>query len=242
MTLVLDNKIVAKVLTIEDTMAALEEAYLDLARGEAVCRPRIDIRIPTHDPAKNYQWGTMEGGSTGGYFAIRMKSDVIFEQTYAGVTTQEKYCLQPGLFCGLILLTSVETGEPLAFINDGVLQHMRVAGDGGIGVKYMANPDAEVVGMLGSGRHVAHPHAGLHRRAQHQEAAGVQPDERESRGVRPRDGREIQYGSQGLRPPGRDLQRRPYRRCPHRFGGARARRHAPRKGHAYRQYRRQRIA
>jgi ornithine cyclodeaminase/alanine dehydrogenase-like protein (mu-crystallin family) len=151
MTLVIDNKVVAKVLTMEDTMAALEEAYLDLARGEAVCRPRIDMRIPTRDPAKNYQWGTMEGGSTGGYFAIRMKSDVIYEQTYAGVTTQEKYCVQPGTFCGLILLTSVETGEPLAFINDGVLQHMRVGGDGGIGVKYMANPDAEVVGMLGSG-------------------------------------------------------------------------------------------
>lgn len=151
MTLVIDNKIVAKVLNIEDTMAALEEAYLDLARGEAVCRPRIDIRIPTKDPAKNYQWGTMEGGSTRGYFAIRMKSDVIFEQTYAGATTQEKYCMQPGTFCGLILLTSVETGEPLAFINDGVLQHMRVGGDGGIGVKYMANADAEVVGMLGSG-------------------------------------------------------------------------------------------
>jgi ornithine cyclodeaminase/alanine dehydrogenase-like protein (mu-crystallin family) len=55
------------------------------------------------------------------------------------------------LFCGLIFLTAVETGEPLAFINDGVLQHMRVGGDGGIGVKYMANPDAEVIGMLGSG-------------------------------------------------------------------------------------------
>src|SRR5207249_2745350 len=31
------------------------------------------------------------------------------------------------------------------------LQHMRVGGDGGIGVKYLANPEAEVVGMLGSG-------------------------------------------------------------------------------------------
>src|SRR5665213_2749277 len=151
MTLVIDNKIVAKLLTIEDTMAALEEAYLDLAEGEAVCRPRIDIRIPTRDPAKNYQFGTMEGGSTKGYFATRIKSDVIFEQSYAGVTTQEKYCMQPGTFCGLIFLTSVENGEPLAFINDGVLQHMRVAGDGGIGVKYMARKDAEVVGMLGSG-------------------------------------------------------------------------------------------
>jgi ornithine cyclodeaminase/alanine dehydrogenase-like protein (mu-crystallin family) len=67
------------------------------------------------------------------------------------VVTQEKYCTRMGRYCGLILLTSVETGEPLAFIHDGVLQHMRVGADGGIGVKYMANDDAEVVGMLGSG-------------------------------------------------------------------------------------------
>ena len=50
------------------TFEALEESYLSLAAREAVCRPRIDIRIPTRDPGKNYQWGTMEGGST----AIRM--------------------------------------------------------------------------------------------------------------------------------------------------------------------------
>jgi ornithine cyclodeaminase/alanine dehydrogenase-like protein (mu-crystallin family) len=93
----------------------------------------------------------MEGGAASGYFAIRMKSDVIYETEYAGAVTQEKYCYKPGLFCGLIFLTSVETGEPLAFINDGVLQHMRVGADGGIGVKYMANEDAEIIGMLGSG-------------------------------------------------------------------------------------------
>jgi ornithine cyclodeaminase/alanine dehydrogenase-like protein (mu-crystallin family) len=151
MTLLINNAEVAKVLTMETTMAALEEAYLALAAREAVCRPRIDIRIPTRDPAKNYQWGTMEGGSTAGYFAIRMKSDVIYETRCNGSTTQEKYCTRPGLYCGLILLTSIETGEPLAFINDGYLQHMRVGADGGIGVKYLAKTDAEVVGMLGSG-------------------------------------------------------------------------------------------
>jgi ornithine cyclodeaminase/alanine dehydrogenase-like protein (mu-crystallin family) len=151
MTLIIDNAVVAKVLTMEDTLAALEESYLALAAGEAVCRPRIDIRIPTSDPAKNYQWGTMEGGSTAGYFAIRMKSDVIYETSYNGVLTQEKYCTRPGLYCGIILLTSIENGEPLAFVNDGHLQHMRVGGDGGLGVKYMANEDAEVVGILGSG-------------------------------------------------------------------------------------------
>jgi ornithine cyclodeaminase/alanine dehydrogenase-like protein (mu-crystallin family) len=149
--LIINNAEVAKVLTMETTIAALEESYIALAAKEAVCRPRIDIRIPTSDPARNYQWGTMEGGSTAGYFAIRMKSDVIYETEYNGVVTQEKYCSRPGLYCGLILLTSIENGEPLAFINDGHLQHMRVGADGGIGVKYLANEDAEVVGMLGSG-------------------------------------------------------------------------------------------
>jgi ornithine cyclodeaminase/alanine dehydrogenase-like protein (mu-crystallin family) len=134
-----------------DTIEALEESFRNVIAGEAICRPRIDICIPTSDPAKTYQWGTMEGGSTGGYFAIRMKSDILYRQAYGGVVTQEKYCGRPGLFCGLILLTSTETGEPLAFINDGILQHMRSGADGGIGVKYMANEDAEVVGMLGSG-------------------------------------------------------------------------------------------
>lgn len=151
MTLIINNADVVKVLTMETTMAALEEAYLALATGEAVCRPRIDVRIPTRDPSRNYQWGTMEGGSTAGYFAIRMKSDVIYETQYNGSITQEKYCTRPGLYCGLILLTSIETGEPLAFINDGHLQHMRVGADGGIGVRYLAKQDAEVVGMLGSG-------------------------------------------------------------------------------------------
>ena len=151
MTMIINNQEVEKVLTMADTIAALEKSYLQLAAGEAVCRPRIDIRIPTSDPARNYQWGTMEGGSTAGYFAIRMKSDIIYETEYNGAVTQEKYCMRPGLYCGLILLTSIENGELLAFINDGYLQHMRVGADGGIGVKYLANKDAEVVGILGSG-------------------------------------------------------------------------------------------
>jgi ornithine cyclodeaminase/alanine dehydrogenase-like protein (mu-crystallin family) len=150
-TLILNNDDVQSVLTMEIAMRALEEAYSDLGRGEAVCRPRIDIQIPTRDPKKVYQWGTMEGGSAAGYFAIRMKSDVIYEHEYEGARTQEKYCVRPGKFCGLILLVSTENGEPLALINDGYLQHIRVGADSGIGAKHMAREDARVVGMIGSG-------------------------------------------------------------------------------------------
>jgi len=66
MTLLICNADVARVLSMETTMVALQEAYVALAARKAVCRPRIDIRIPTSDPAKNYKWGTMEVSSTAG--------------------------------------------------------------------------------------------------------------------------------------------------------------------------------
>src|ERR1051325_4195342 len=119
MTLILNNDDVKQVLTMEITVNALDRAYRELTRQEAVCRPRIDIQIPTEDPKKIYQWGTMEGGSMSGYFAIRMKSDVIYEHEYQGAIPQKKYCVRPVIFCVLILLNSIQNGEPLALINDG---------------------------------------------------------------------------------------------------------------------------
>jgi hypothetical protein len=90
-TLLIDNAVVRQVLTPEATRRALEQSYRDLASGEGVCRPRIDIRIPTSEAGKVYQWGTMEGGSTRGYFAMRLKSDIVYEVERDGARTQEKY-------------------------------------------------------------------------------------------------------------------------------------------------------
>ncbi|MFZ2648729.1 MAG: hypothetical protein WA210_01360 [Burkholderiaceae bacterium] len=155
--LLIDNEVVRRVLTAAATRQALESAYRDLCVDEAVCRPRIDIRIPTRAPDKFYQWGSMEGGSTRGYFAIRIKSDIVYQREYEGVRTQEKYCSRPGLYCGLVFLTDVQTGEPLALINDGVLQHLRVAADSAIGTDLMARADCKTLGLLGSGG-MAHAH------------------------------------------------------------------------------------
>jgi ornithine cyclodeaminase/alanine dehydrogenase-like protein (mu-crystallin family) len=149
--LLLNNADVERVLTVEMTIDALESAYREFVDRDAICRPRIDMRIPTSDPKRYFQWGTMEGGSRSGYFAIRMKSDIIYEQEYNGVRSEEKYSTQPGRYCGLILLIDIEHAEPVALLNDGYLQHLRVAADGAIGVKVMSRPDASKVGMLGSG-------------------------------------------------------------------------------------------
>jgi alanine dehydrogenase len=150
--LLIDNNATATVLAMPAVVAVLEQTYRDLAGGHAICRPRIDMRFPVGDGDSVYQWGSMEGGSAAsGYYAIRMKSDVLTEVEYGGTRTQEKYCVSPGTFCGLVLLLSTRTGEPLALLNDGVLQHMRVGADSAIGTKYAARADARVLGMLGSG-------------------------------------------------------------------------------------------
>ena len=149
--LLIDNEATASVLRMPAVVDVLERAYREVAAGDAICRPRIDMSFPVDDRSV-YRWGTMEGGSAAtGYYAIRMKSDVLTEREYGGTRTQEKHCVRPGAFCGLVFLLSTRTGEPLAILNDGVLQHMRVGADSAIGTRYAARQDARVLGMLGSG-------------------------------------------------------------------------------------------
>src|SRR5680860_1762626 len=149
--LLINNDDVFKLLTMEDCIRVQEEAFKKIPTGGAIHRPRIDMYMPTGQDDSYYRWGSMEGANDG-FFAIRMKSDVItWPRTPDGNWTEEKYCREPGTYCGLIFLLSTRNAEPLAFINDGALQHMRVGGGAGIGAKHLAREDSHVVGMLGSG-------------------------------------------------------------------------------------------
>ncbi len=148
---IINNEIVSRLLTMDECIKAQEQAFAKLPGGGAIHRPRVDMYFPCDRDDGYFRWGTMEGANDG-YFAIRMKSDIIhWPRDEQGNWTEEKYCREPGTYCGLIMLVSTENAEPLAFINDGVMQHMRVGGGAGIGVKYLSREDSHVVGMLGSG-------------------------------------------------------------------------------------------
>jgi alanine dehydrogenase len=150
--LLIGNDVTADVLRMPDVLDVLDRSYRGLADGTTLCRPRIDLRFPTGTGDQAYQWGTMEGGSSAsGYYAIRMKSDVLTEVEHGGNRTQEKHCVRPGTYFGMVLLLSTRTGEPLALLNDGVLQHMRVGADSAIGTRLAARDDSRVLGLLGSG-------------------------------------------------------------------------------------------
>ena len=128
--LFIDNAAVERLLPMSECIEAQDRAFRGLPTGESVHRPRIDLYMPAERSDAYYRWGTMEGASDAlGVFAIRMKSDVLYwPRDERGFWKEEKYCIEPGTYCGLILLFSTRDGEPLAILNDGVLQHMRVGG------------------------------------------------------------------------------------------------------------------
>ncbi len=135
----------------KDCISVQEDAFKKLSSGESMHRPRVDMYMPCNREDGYFRWGTMEGANDG-FFAIRMKSDIVhWPKDQSKNWTEEKYCREPGTYCGLILLVSTDNAEPLAFINDGILQHYRVGGGAALGVKYLSRPESQVVGMLGSG-------------------------------------------------------------------------------------------
>lgn len=149
--LFIHNDVVRQILTMKECIEAQETAFRQLETGESMHRPRIDMYIPCERDDGYYRWGTMEG-TNDGIFAIRMKSDVItWPRDQNGVWTEEKYCIRPGTWCGLVMLFSSKNGEPLGFINDGEISRYRVGGSAGIGARYLAKKSASKVGMLGSG-------------------------------------------------------------------------------------------
>ena len=153
MALLISNQDAEQVLTMRECLDSIEVGVKKYYDGDATCRPRIDVWAPAGDPTGYYQWGSMEGTSRRfSVFATRIKSDIAYwVGSKEGVSTQEKYCQQPGKFCGLILLFSLENGEPLAIMNDGFIQHLRVGATAGLGAKYLAREDATTVAMIGSG-------------------------------------------------------------------------------------------
>jgi alanine dehydrogenase len=147
--LLINNQTVKKILDIKGCMEALETGYRDLIDERAAYRGRYDLFVPNDDPKLMYRWGTMEGASRSfETFAIRMKSDML---EWPEGQTVEKYCVEPGTFCGFVMVFSTRNGEPLAIINDGIIQHMRVGGCAGLGAKYLSREDSAVVGIFGSG-------------------------------------------------------------------------------------------
>jgi len=149
--LLLNNQELECVLDMPSSIEALYQGLKAYARGDAARRPRIDVFAPTSRAAEFACFSSMEGIIRGGYYAIRLKPDVISWPVVDGVKRRVTYCVEPGLYGGLILLFSAENAALVAIMNDGFIQHVRVGATAALGARYLSRSDAAVVGMIGSG-------------------------------------------------------------------------------------------
>ena len=158
MPLFLNNDDVEKVITMKDTMEALETLYREMGEGTAVAAPRSDVHCPTaaaqsaEGPMAHYLKSMTGASPHFGTAALRFSSDIVAWRDTGGGMRREKLPMLPGnRWMGIVLLFSTANGELLAIMNDGVLQRFRVGGANGVSTKYLARADAETVGLIGSG-------------------------------------------------------------------------------------------
>jgi alanine dehydrogenase len=149
--LFLDNEVQANSITPGEALDALRAGLGAYQRGDAMRRPRIDNIIPTSRPGSFFDFSSMEGGIRGGYYALRIKPDIREFPSVLGSVRIVSYHKKVGQYGGLVFLFDVETAELVAMMNDGYVQHMRVAASAALGVQYLAKPDAKVLAFIGSG-------------------------------------------------------------------------------------------
>jgi ornithine cyclodeaminase/alanine dehydrogenase-like protein (mu-crystallin family) len=154
---ILTNAEIERVLTMQDCIEALEQAYKELAQGLGANRPRNHTYFPVEDPRYpgfRYRFKSQEGGCvSAGVWALRITSDLAGVETLpGGVKRRRLIPAAPGnRYVGLVFLFSLRDLAPLAVLHDSVIQKMRVGATSALGIRELSNPDARVAGLFGSG-------------------------------------------------------------------------------------------
>jgi ornithine cyclodeaminase/alanine dehydrogenase-like protein (mu-crystallin family) len=150
--LLLTNDDVEQVLTMADCVDVLRRFFEEEGKGQVLTRQRTESWLPHLTTDTFYQCKTMEGGVPYiGKYVIRIDSNVTRKKQQGQSSRVEHVPFANGSWMGVLLVLSTETGELLGWMPDGYLQRTRVGALYALAADYLARPDAEKVGLIGSG-------------------------------------------------------------------------------------------
>ncbi len=132
MALLLREEDVQTLLPISDAIEALERAFRAQAEGHATTVPRARVRWP-----RGALHVMAAGGPGIGYVGLK---------AYTTVGGQARF---------VVLLFDIESGALVALIEADMLGRLRTGAATGLATRYLARPDARIVGMYGTGRQAA---------------------------------------------------------------------------------------
>ena len=131
MAILLDEQCIRSLIGMPDALAAVEEVFRAQGNGGVLNVPRV--RAPVMGGIVRITAAVL---SYRGYYGVKISSTAVF-----GSNAGRMFCLY-----------KEETGELCAIVQVFAMGALRTGAASGIATKYMANPDAETLGVLGSGR------------------------------------------------------------------------------------------
>src|SRR5215510_6859959 len=145
--LVLSRTEVESLITLRDAICAVEEAFCDLARGEAMLFPVIRERVDPYGGFFGVKAGYMAsrgclGYKGGGFWASNRAKGMAGHQS-------------------VIMLYDPETGVPKAAIDGNYITVIRTGAVGSIAARRLARRDSRKAAMIGAGVQGAIQLAGL---------------------------------------------------------------------------------
>ena len=138
---------ISKVLTIEDAIAAVEEAYRQKATGKGVAWPMVYEQFEPDVADMDIRSGELAGS---GLFGLKLT---------AWFSQNPKKGL-PEIF-GTTLLCDNATGEPLALLNASAITGLRTGAAAALGAKWLARADSSKLLVVGAGHMSTYMVAGV---------------------------------------------------------------------------------
>ena len=135
--IVVPEKDIAKLITPADCFTAIEGVFASMAKGSAYNFPVIREAIGHADGLYGFKSGFDReslalGLKSGGFWPNNVKK---------GLTNHQS----------AIFLFDADTGQCRAIVGGNLLTALRTAAASAVSIKYLARPDAKVLGMIGAG-------------------------------------------------------------------------------------------
>jgi alanine dehydrogenase len=150
MPIVITDDDAIRLLSIPEAIEAMRVAFRDLAEGRAVNPPRLRYSSDTADPMRRY-FANIHAGAVQTYqtACVRAGSHFMLMDHNSG---QRRTLDNPDpVNWSVIILYDLTNGEPLALMHETHLSGFRVGATTGLAVAECARPDAEVLGLFGTG-------------------------------------------------------------------------------------------
>jgi ornithine cyclodeaminase/alanine dehydrogenase-like protein (mu-crystallin family) len=151
LSIIITDDDVRRLLSMEECIGAMRVAFEDFSNGKAVNRPRVRYLAEHPDPERRYMANVHVGAVPSfGIACVRAGSQILRP---ASATNDRRLYENPRSFnWGVVILYSLETAEPVAFMHEFQLSGLRVGATTGAAVDKMARPDASRVCLFGTGK------------------------------------------------------------------------------------------